>query len=168
MRNEAEAALIQGSERILSRCDAESFLGHLLRLDPESLRDRFNAMVSKGFLREYAGRCFREGVTVVGFVDGGLVLAAGELHATSGDEAEAEAAFSVEKSIRGRGVGGLLFDRVVEIAGSSGVSRLEITTHADNLAMRGLARSRGLSLEFEGTEGHGRLVLPRASGLRAA
>jgi len=166
MRKEWKAAGIQGSARILSRCDAEAFLDHLLRLDPESLRDRFNGTVSKGFLSGYVARCFRGGVAVVGFVRNGAVLGAGELHETSAGEAEA--AFSVEGSIRGRGVGGLLFDRVVEIALTRGISRMEIATHADNAAMKGLARSRGLLLEFDGTEGHGWLQLAESRILRVA
>lgn len=153
--------------RTLARSDMEGFLAHLLRLDAESRRDRFNGVVSDAFLRGYAGRCLSERVTVVAaFVDG-KVMAAGELHWTA--DGEAEAAFSVEKPLRGKGVGGMLFDRVVEEARARGVARIGITTHADNLAMRALARSRGIALAFAEGEGMGWIEVPRpAEGLAAA
>ena len=56
-----------------------AFRDHLLRLDPQSRRDRFSGGVSDDFLIDYAAHCFGAGDLVFGaFVDGAL-RGAGEL-----------------------------------------------------------------------------------------
>lgn len=138
--------------------DSDAFTAHLVRLDAVSRRDRFSSVVKDDFLRRYASRCFTEGVKVVGLADQGNILAAGELHLTGADEGEA--AFSVERGMRGKGIGGMLFDRVIETARAMRLKRIVVTTHSNNFAMQRLAFSRGVQLRFTHGEGNGWLEIP--------
>jgi GNAT superfamily N-acetyltransferase len=149
-----------GTIRALRPSDRPRFRDHLLRLDAESRRDRFNGYVDDAFIRSYVARSFAEGATVIGYVEGDLVLGAAELHERP-DKAEptAEIAFSVEKALQHRGIGGRLFERLIGQARGLGYSRLLVTTHPDNLAMRKLARHFDARLRFEDGETVGTLRL---------
>lgn len=150
-----------GTIRQLRPSDQPRFRDHLLRLDAESRRDRFNGYVDDAFIARYVDRSFAEGTTVVGYVEGDRVLGAAELHERP-EEAEptAEIAFSVERSLQHRGIGGRLFERLTEQARGFGYARLLVTTHPDNLAMRALARRHHAHLTFEDGEAVGTIELP--------
>ena len=140
---------LTGTIRQLRPSDLSRFRDHLLRLDAASRRDRFNGATNDGFVAGYADRCFAEGATVIGYVEGDRVLGAAELHERP-EEAEptAEIAFSVERHLQHRGLGGRLFVRLVRQARGLGYTRLFVTTHADNLAMKALARRFEAALSF--------------------
>lgn len=146
----------QGVIRQLRPSDLPRFREHLLRLDAESRRDRFNGVISDGLLATYADRCFAEGATVIGYVEGDRVLGAAELHERA-DEAEptAEIAFSVERPLQYRGIGGRLFARLVQQARGLGYTRLFVTTHPDNRAMKALASRFNAALTFADGEAVG-------------
>ena len=147
-----------------------AFRDHLLRLDPQSRRDRFSGGVSDEFLITYAENCFGSGDLVFGaFVDGPL-RGAGELrssesiwseHAPFAQKALAEAAFSVEEAYRRRGLGERLFARIVRAASNHGVKTIEIMCQADNRPMQKLAAKFSTELRFEAHEITGRLVARR-------
>lgn len=136
------------------------FRDHLLRLDKQSRADRFNGAINDDFLVRYAERCFREGASVIGVVENGRVIGAAELHERP-DEVEptAEIAFSVEKEWQHRGLGGLLFQRLLAAARGLGYERLRVTTHAQNAAMKALAKRYGAKLTFEAGETVGLIEL---------
>jgi GNAT superfamily N-acetyltransferase len=149
-----------GVIRQLRPSDQPRFRAHLLRLDAQSRRDRFNGLTSDHFIVGYADRSFAEGTTVIGYVEGDEVLGAAELHERA-EEAEptAEIAFSVERHLQHRGIGGKLFERLVAQARGLGYTRLRVTTHAQNAAMRALARRFRARLSFEDGEAVGTIDL---------
>ncbi|PWK69018.1 hypothetical protein C8K44_10948 [Aminobacter sp. AP02] len=147
---------LTGVIRQLRPSDLPRFAEHLLRLDAQSRRDRFNGLTDGDFLRSYAERSFREGVTVIGYVEGNKVLAAAELHEQAEESAPtAEIAFSVERQLQHRGIGGRLFQRLVAQARGLGYLRLQVTTHSNNAAMKALARRFNAKLSFEYGETNG-------------
>ncbi|MBX3596424.1 MAG: GNAT family N-acetyltransferase [Rhizobiaceae bacterium] len=126
------------------------FRDHLLRLDRESRTDRFNGGTKDEFLISYADRSFSDGTSVIGVVEEGQVIGAAELHEKPDpDEPTAEIAFSVEREWQHRGLGGLLFKRLIQTAVGLGYRRLRVTTHANNAAMKALAKRFGAKLTFE-------------------
>lgn len=149
-----------GTIRQLRPSDLPRFAEHLLRLDGQSRRDRFNGLMDDGFLRAYAERCFHQGVTVIGYVEGDKVLGAAELHERPEEqEPTAEIAFSVERQLQHRGIGGRLFRRLVAQARGLAYSRLQVSTHSSNNAMKALARRFNAKLSFENGETNGVIEL---------
>ena len=137
------------------------FRDHLLRLDSESRSDRFNGGTKDEFLIAYADRSFSDGTSVIGVVEDGKVIGAAELHENiePGEQPTAEIAFSVEREWQHRGLGGLLFERLIQTAMGLGYRRLRVTTHAQNAAMKALARRFGARLSFEAGETVGLIEL---------
>ena len=45
---------------------------HLLRLDPESRRDRFNGFLDDSFIERYAAKCAGDGTIIVAYMGGSL------------------------------------------------------------------------------------------------
>lgn len=157
---------VLGTIRQLRPSDRPLFRDHLLRLDTASRRDRFNGYVDDAFIARYAERSFAEGATVVGYVEGDRILGAAELHERPEEtRPTAEIAFSVEKALQHRGIGGRLFERLIEQARGFGYTRLLVTTHPDNLAMRALARRHEARLSFADGEAVGTIELPPPPGL---
>lgn len=155
-----------GTIRQLRPSDLPRFAEHLIRLDAQSRRDRFNGLTDDDFLRAYAARCFHEGVTVIGYVEGNKVLGAAELHERpEEDEPTAEIAFSVECKLQRRGIGARLFRRIIAQARGLAYIRLRVTTHANNAAMRSLARRYNARLSFEHGEANGIIDLDAEEAL---
>ena len=153
-------APLTGTVRLLRHSEQPQFKAHLLRLDADSRRDRFNGPTNNAFVSSYADRCFQDGTLVIGYVENGEVLGAAELHERPNDpEPTGEIAFSVEKQLQHRGLGGILFARLVEAARAFGYERLRVTTHPQNTAMKRLARRFNASLKFEDGETVGSIVL---------
>lgn len=157
-----------GTIRLLRHSELPEFSAHLLRLDAASRRDRFNGPTSDDFVRSYADRCFHDGTIVIGYVENGEVLGAAELHERAEDaEPTGEIAFSVERHLQHRGLGGLLFFRLIESARAFGYERLLVTTHPQNEAMKRLARRFNASLRFSDGETLGEIRLEPAPALPA-
>jgi len=160
----------QAIVRRLWPADMVAFRDHLLRLDPQSRRDRFSGAVSDEFLVGYAENCFGAGDLVFGaFVDGQL-RGAGELRSENAIWTEsapfskrvlAEAAFSVEEPYRRCGLGEQLFARLVRAASNHGVETIEIMCQADNLPMQKLAAKFSTELRFEAHQVTGCLIARR-------
>jgi hypothetical protein len=72
-----------------------------------------------------------------------------------------EVAFSVEASVRRRGVGSFLFRQLVAEARARGYRSLAVTTGAQNEAMRALARKFGANLTFRLGESTGTIDLTK-------
>jgi len=146
--------------RLLRRSELPQFRTHLLRLDAAIRRDRFNGPTSDEFVTRYAERCFSDGTLVIGYVEDEAVLAAAELHERPEDNPPTgEIAFSVERALQHRGIGGLLFLRLIESARAFGYERLLVTTHPQNEAMKRLARRFDAELRFEDGETVGTIDL---------
>ncbi len=151
----------RGTVRTLSRVETLSLLReHLLRLDHASRHDRFHGFMDDGFLERYAAKCASDGTLVIAYLEDGVVRGAAELHppATSPD-LQPEIAFSVETDLRRKGVGSILFRKLIEEARAEGYRSLRITTGAQNEAMRALANKFGAHLTFRYGESTGTIDL---------
>lgn len=135
---------------------------HLLRLDPESRHDRFNGFLDDSFIERYAEKCANDGTVIVAYMENGIVRGAAELHPPDDStDCLPEIAFSVESCVRRRGVGSVLFRRVISEARWKGYRRLRVTTGAQNHAMRALASKFGAHLSFRHGESSGTIDLTR-------
>jgi hypothetical protein len=133
---------------------------HLLRLDPQSRRDRFHGYLDDSFIERYAAKCADDGTVIVAYMESGIVRGAAELHPPEqSDDGLPEIAFSVESCVRRQGVGSLLFQRLISEAQWKGYRTLRVTTGADNDAMRALANKFGAHLEFRHGETTGTIDL---------
>lgn len=150
-----------GYVRILSQQEELPLLrDHLLRLDPQSRRDRFNGVIDESFIERYAGKCADDGTIIVAYMENGIVRGAAELHPPQqSDDGLPEIAFSVEQCVRRRGVGSVLFRRLLSEASWKGHRRLRVTTGAGNEAMRALAHKFGAHLDFRQGESTGTIDL---------
>ena len=159
-----QASRPTGQFRQLRPSDLANFREHLLRLDAESRRDRFNGVTDDIFVASYAARCFSDGATVIGYVANGEVHGAAELHERADlDPPTAEIAFSVEHHLQHKGIGSQLFRRLIGHALALGYERLRVTTHPNNQAMKALARKFDAKLTFLDGETVGSIDL---SGLK--
>jgi GNAT superfamily N-acetyltransferase len=137
---------------------------HLLRLDSESRHDRFNGFLDDSFIERYAEKCANDGTIIVAYMENGVVRGAAELHPPDEtSEGLPEIAFSVEACVRRRGVGSVLFRRLISEARWKGYRRLRVTTGAQNQAMRALASKFGAHLVFNHGESTGTIDLTRQS-----
>lgn len=159
-------ALAGGTVRKLSPQELPLLRDHLLRLDRDSRHDRFNGFIDSGFIERYAAKCATDGTIVMAYVENGIVRAAAELHQPDlSSNPLPEVAFSVETSVRRKGLGSILFTQLIGEAKSLGYERLRITTGAQNDAMRALAHKFGAKLTFRHGESTGTIDLDQP-GLR--
>jgi hypothetical protein len=136
---------------------------HLLRLDAESRRDRFNGHMYDEFIEHYAAKCADDGTIIIAYMENGIIRGAAELHPPGqSDDGVPEIAFSVEACVRRQGVGSILFKRLLSEARWKGYRRLRVTTGAGNEAMRALASKFGAHLVFRHGESTGTIEVSRA------
>ena len=155
------AALANSSVRTLSQQEELPLLrDHLLRLDRNSRHDRFHGFMDDSFIERYAEKCADDGTTIIAFFEDGVVRGAAELHPPDqSPDSLPEIAFSVEASVRRRGVGSILFRKLITVARAKGYQSLRITTGAQNDAMRALANKFGAHLTFRYGESTGTIDL---------
>lgn len=148
--------------RRLYRPDLPAFGAHLIRLDPETRYDRFGLQVSDDYLRHYAELCFAPSALTYGWFEDGVIRGAAELRVVDGAEDAArrdgEAAFSVERDWRRRGIGSELMGHVVLAARNRRIGKLTIFCLRRNRAMLALARKFEADLAFDLTDVTGRLT----------
>src|ERR1700710_573499 len=168
-RNAMNELPANGSIRTLTAREMPLLQEHLLRLDPASRRDRFNGATDESFIESYAARCLADGTVVIAYVEDGKVLGAAELHQPdSSPDGLPEIAFSVERSVRRKGVGSILFKRLIAEAEGRGYDSLRITTGYSNEAMRALAHKFGAHLTFRQGESTGSIDLGRQNQAEVA
>lgn len=151
----------KGTIRSLINQELPLLRDHLLRLDAESRRDRFNGFADEGFIDRYAMKCGGDGTIIIAFfAEDGSVHAAAELHQPDLHiDSLPEIAFSVESHLRRKGIGSILFKQLMEVARSLGYEKLRITTGSQNQAMRALANKFGAHLTFRQGESTGTIDL---------
>jgi RimJ/RimL family protein N-acetyltransferase len=133
---------------------------HLLRLDRTSRHDRFHGYMDDSFIERYAEKCANDGTVIIAYFEDGVVRGAAELHPPEQSaDLTPEIAFSVETSVRRRGVGSFLFRQLIAEARAKGYPSLRITTGAQNEAMRALAKKFGANLTFRHGESTGTVDL---------
>ncbi|WP_454618747.1 N-acetyltransferase family protein [Bradyrhizobium cenepequi] len=156
------SAPARGTVRTLSQSELPLLRDHLLRLDRTSRYDRFHGFMDDGFIKRYAEKCANDGTVIIAYFEDGTVRGAAELHPPEqSPDGEPEIAFSVERSARRKGVGSILFRKLITEAGARGYRSLRITTGAQNEAMRALASKFGAKLTFRHGESTGSIDLAR-------
>ena len=148
-----------GPVRLLAASELPLFRDHLLRLDRDSRRDRFNGSLSDEWVVKYAERSVQDGTVILAYFEDGVVRGAAELHQADLTNIEPEVAFSVESCMRRKGVGSILFTQLIAKAKSMGYKKLRVTTGAQNDAMRALAGKFGAKLSFRHGESTGLIDL---------
>jgi GNAT superfamily N-acetyltransferase len=156
--------------RRLYRPDLALFRDHLIRLDAETRYDRFGLQVSDDYLGQYAELCFKPGASTYGYFEDHSIRGAAELRVFPASEAgaghrNAEAAFSVERPWRRRGIGTDLMGQIVLVARNRRVDMLTIFCLRHNQAMLNLARKFETDLTFEMNDVTGHLVARPPSAL---
>ena len=154
-----KAAAKGGPVRILASHELPLFRDHLLRLDRESRRDRFNGSLCDDWVAKYAERSVHDGTVILAYFEDGVIRGAAELHQADLVNIEPEVAFSVESCMRRKGVGSILFTQLIAKAKSMGYKKLRVTTGAQNDAMRALAGKFGAKLSFRHGESTGLIDL---------
>ena len=155
----------KGIVRTLSRQEELPLLrDHLLRLDRTSRHDRFHGFMDDSFIERYAEKCANDGTVIIAYIEDGVVRGAAELHRPEqSPDSLPEIAFSVEASVRRKGVGSILFRKLIAEARAKGYRSLRITTGAQNEAMRALANKFGAHLTFRYGESTGSIDLTQQS-----
>src|SRR5882757_842930 len=153
----------RGTVRTLSQQEELPLLrDHLLRLDRTSRHDRFHGFMDDSFIERYAEKCANDGTVIIAYIEDGVVRGAAELHPPEqSPDALPEIAVSVESSVRRKGVGSILFRRLIAEARAKGYQSLRITTGAQNEAMRALASKFGAHLTFRYGESTGNIDLAK-------
>ena len=121
---------------------------HLLRLDPESRRNRFGGMVSDEFINAYTEPSRLTDAVVHGFFVNGELRGAAELRPLARPH-EAEAAFSIEKAWQSHGIGTALLERTLLAARNREIKLLHMTCLAENRRMQQLALKFDAELTFD-------------------
>jgi GNAT superfamily N-acetyltransferase len=130
--------------------ETEKFCEHVLRLDPESRRNRFAGGVSDEFVRKYVGLATGLDAIVHGFFIGDAMHGAAELRPLGANfPRQAEAAISVEKPWQSHGVGSALLGRTLLAARNRGYRLLHMACLAENQRMQQLARKFDAELSFD-------------------
>ena len=161
-----EHTMIHGGViRRLWPADLSAFRDHLLRLDAQSRFDRFAMAVNEDFLIRYAERCFGFDDLIYGYYVDGVLRGTGELRAVGNNiiGGFAEAAFSVEKEWRRRGVGTELMSRIVRAARNRRADALYMSCLASNAAMQALAKKFSADLRIDTDDTTGKLVARQPS-----
>ncbi|WID98373.1 GNAT family N-acetyltransferase [Bosea vestrisii] len=137
----AGAKARHGEVRRLWPAERDLFTAHLLRLDAATRRERFGTAVTDEFLTSYAETTFGVGGLVYAYVEAGEVRGAAELRGLEEIVIQTgEAAFSVERDWRRRGIGEALFGRLITASRNRNIRTLYMTCLPENAAMRNLAR----------------------------
>src|SRR5215468_1005097 len=146
--------------------EADIYCVHLLRLDPDSRRNRFAGAVSDEFVRDYAQLSFGIDALIHGFFVEGTLRGAAELRPIGAPlMREAEAAFSIEKPWQSHGVGSVLLERTLLAARNRGLKFLHMACLADNKRMQQLARKYEAELSFDFSSVVGEVAAPRPTPL---
>jgi GNAT superfamily N-acetyltransferase len=155
-----------GAIRKLWVGETDAYLGHLLRLDPESRNRRFSGAVSDEFIARHAATAQDVGVVVHGYFVDGMLRGAAELRPYGlGIGREGEAAFSVEQPWQSQGIGSVLLERTLLSARNRGISHLHMHCLADNRRMQQLARKFEADLKFDFGSVVGEVDPPRSTAL---
>ena len=155
-----EGLISGGAVRRLWFGETELYRQHLLRLDPESRRNRFGGAVSDEFIAHYAEPFALSGAIIYGFFVDGMLRGAAELRLLA-REGEAEAALSVERPWQSHGVGTALLERVLLVAGNRETKRLHMICLAENRRVQQLARKFDAELAFQSGSVVADLIAPR-------
>jgi len=168
-RSNAAFSATSGTIRPLRNDEKPAFRDLLLRLDPESRRNRFAMSVDDSFIVAYAETSFAQSPVIFGYFEDGVLRGTAELRILP-EPHMAEAAFCVEKDWRRRGVGTRLMDALLNEARDLRIEHIYISCLAANLTMQALARKFAARLTYQSGDMIGLIKAPKArikDGIRA-
>lgn len=146
--------------------DTNAYRDHLLRLDPESRRNRFGGGVSDEFIHRYVEVSRGLESVLHGFFVAGTLRGVAELRPLGTVFAhEAEAAFSIETPWQSLGLGGVLLERTLLAARNRGIKLLHMACLADNRRMQQLALKFDAELTFDFGSVVGEVTAPHPTPL---
>jgi GNAT superfamily N-acetyltransferase len=154
----------QGVIRPLLSIEAEAYLAHLTRLDPESRRQRFARPVDDRTLARFVAAIDWSRALVLAHIEEGRVR--GAAHLAWPDIAwlggDGELAVAVEQDWRRGGIGGRLLERAAGEARARALAGIVFFSQTDNAPMLALARrfEAPLSLYGDEVEAHIALTAP--------
>jgi GNAT superfamily N-acetyltransferase len=130
--------------------ETEKYREHVLRLDPQSRRNRFGGGVSDEFVRNYVDLSIALDAIVHGCFIDSVLRGVAELRPLGLSlPRQAEAALSVEKPWQSHGVGSALLARTLLAARNRGFRLLHMACLAENERMQQLARKFDAELSFD-------------------
>jgi GNAT superfamily N-acetyltransferase len=130
--------------------ETDPYRAHLLRLDPESRRNRFGGGVSDSFIENYVEVSRGLDSVLHGFFVDGALRGVAELRPLGKVFAlEAEAAFSIEKPWQSLGIGKALLERTLLAARNRSIKLLHMACLADNKRMQQLALKFDAELTYD-------------------
>jgi GNAT superfamily N-acetyltransferase len=150
-----------GTIRPLRGDEKNAFRDLLLRLDPESRRNRFAMTVDDSFMVSYAETSFAQSPVIFGYFEDGVLRGTAELRILP-EPYMAEAAFCVEKNWRRHGVGTRLMDALLNEARALRIEHIYISCLAANHTMQALARKFAARLTYQSGDMIGLIKAPKA------
>ncbi|WP_346906970.1 GNAT family N-acetyltransferase [uncultured Roseibium sp.] len=150
-----------GTIRPLRGDEKNAFRDLLLRLDPESRRNRFAMTVDDSFMVSYAETSFAQSPVIFGYFEDGVLRGTAELRPLP-EPHMAEAAFCVEKDWRRHGVGTRLMDALLNEARDLQIEHIYISCLAANHTMQALARKFAARLTYQSGDMIGLIKAPKA------
>jgi GNAT superfamily N-acetyltransferase len=162
-----EQAIVDGGViRKLWIGEASKYGEHLLRLDPDSRRNRFGGMVPDELIHIYVETALGVGTVTHGFLVDSILRGVAELKPFGAAfPTEAEVAFSIEKPWQSHGVGSVLLERTLLAARNRGIKLVHMACLADNARMQQLARKFDAELSFDFGSVVGEVAAPYATPL---
>lgn len=154
------------SIRVLGPNHRERLLKHLMLLDSEDRFLRFGYVPSDQQIAHYVEKLDFSSDAVFGVFNGRLeIVAMAHLafHDAQTSPRVAEFGVSVATSLRGRGIGGRLYERAALHARNEGIEVLLIQALASNAAMLAITRRHGATVLRCGAESEAILKLPQLS-----
>ena len=160
--------LAQGADRLLAWAPVRTLgerhrpriVKHLLALTAEDRLRRFGHAASDEHMERYAAHIDLDRDRVFGIFDARLALVAMAHLAFDPSREGAEFGISVHGHLRGRGLGGALFEHAVTHARNRGVRSLTIFLARDNAAMLRIVKKAGAVVRFDGPDVRAELPLP--------
>jgi GNAT superfamily N-acetyltransferase len=161
-----EVFVEDGLIRKLWSVETDAYRDHLLRLDPESRRNRFGGAIADDMIRTYAATARGSDVILHGFFVDGVLRGVADLRILVPlYRREAEAAFSIEKPWQSHGIGSALLERSLLAARNRGIKLLHVSCLAGNQRMQQLARKFHAELTFDFDTVIGRMENPHPTPL---
>ncbi len=146
--------------RTLGSHHREQMVQHLLALDDDDRARRFGHLASDERIRHYVEQMDFDADAMFGVFDRRLHLVAMVHLAFQSQGDAAEFGISVLPSMRGRGVGALLFEHAITLARNRNIDTLIIHLARDNAPMLAIVRRAGAKLAFDGSDAIATLPLP--------
>jgi RimJ/RimL family protein N-acetyltransferase len=152
-----------GVIRKIAAAESLQLQKHLIRLDPESRRMRFGAIVRDHHVKRFIETLNWSTSIHLGYFDRGQLC--GAAHLVSFDQCDApgvEYAVSVEAPHQNAGIGTELTRRAVTIARNRGLRELYMVCLRENARMQHIAHKVGATVILAGIEVEGRVTLRQA------